>query len=324
MAILDGYSGRFLVEPTPEETQVYKKRIEKEKKNRELLNVLKGKKTVTRSGKEIKLYANINNERDVATALMNDAEGAGLYRSEYLFMDRENAPSEEEQFKMYRRIAESLGGKRLIIRTADIGADKQVSYIEVGEEENPALGYRGIRISLDLRDMFETQLRAIYRASYFGNISIMFPMITSVDEVKAIKEIIEKVKKGLSEEGYPYKDCMIGIMIETPAAALISDLLAKEVDFFSIGTNDLSQYTLAVDRTNIRLQKYYDPHHEAILRQIKMTIDNAHANNCSVGICGEMASDTDIVKKLVEYGIDDISVTPTSILVVRETIRELA
>ncbi len=324
MAILDGYSGRFLVEPTPEETEIYKKRIEKEKKNRELLNVLKGKKTVTRSGKEIKLYANINNERDVATALMNDAEGAGLYRSEYLFMEREEAPSEEEQFKMYRRIAESLGGKRLIIRTADIGADKQVSYIQVGEEENPALGYRGIRISLDLRDMFETQLRAIYRASYFGNISIMFPMITSVDEVKAIKEIIEKVKKGLSEEGYPYKDCKIGIMIETPAAALISDLLAKEVDFFSIGTNDLSQYTLAVDRTNNRLQKYYNPHHEAILRQIKMTIDNAHANNCSVGICGEMASDTDIVKKLVEYGIDDISVTPTSILVVREAIRELA
>ena len=224
---------------------------------------------------------------------------------------------------MYRRMAESLGGRKLIIRTADIGADKQVSYLELGQEENPALGYRGIRISLDKRELFETQLRAVYRASYFGNISIMFPMITSVEEVREVKEITERVKKGLKDEGYPYKDCPIGIMVETPAAVMISDLLAKEVDFFSIGTNDLSQYTLAADRTNIRIQKYYNPHHESILRQIKMTIDNAHANDCSVGICGEIASDADIVKKLVEYGIDDISVTPTNILVVREIIRNM-
>lgn len=323
MAILDGYSGRFIIEPTEEEIDLYKKRINKENRNRKLLNIMKGKKTETKSGREIKLYANINNEKDVATALLNDAEGAGLYRSEYLYMERESAPSEEEQFVMYRSMAESLGGRKLIIRTADIGADKQVSYLDLGEEENPALGYRGIRISLDKRELFETQLRAVYRASYFGNISIMFPMITSLEEVREVKAITEKVRKGLKDEGYPYKDCELGIMIETPAAVMISDLLAKEVDFFSIGTNDLSQYTLAADRTNVRIQKYYDPHHESILRQIKMTIDNAHANGCSVGMCGEIASDEGIVQKLVEYGIDDISVTPTNILVVREMIRNM-
>ena len=322
-AILDGHSGRFIIDPTDEEIEIYNKRISKENKNKKLLNLMKGKKTVTRSGRVVGLYANINNEKDVAAALLNDAEGAGLYRSEYLFMERDSAPSEEEQFIMYRRMAESLGGRKLIIRTADIGADKQVSYLELGKEENPALGYRGIRISLDKRELFETQLRAVYRASYFGNISIMFPMITSVEEVREVKEITERVKKGLKDEGYPYKDCPIGIMVETPAAVMISDLLAKEVDFFSIGTNDLSQYTLAADRTNLRIQKYYNPHHESILRQIKMTIDNAHANDCSVGICGEIASDAEIVKKLVEYGIDDISVTPTNILVVREIIRNM-
>ena len=323
LAIIDGYCGRFIIDPTEDELELYKKRIKKEEKNRKLLSIMKGKKTETKSGKRINLYANINNEKDVATALMNDAEGAGLYRSEYLYMERDTAPTEEEQFAMYRRIAESLGGRKLIIRTADIGADKQVPYIEIGEEENPALGYRGIRISLDKREMFETQLRAVYRASYFGNIALMFPMITSVEEVKEIKTITEKVKKELESEGYPYKDCEMGIMIETPAAVMISDLLAKEVDFFSIGTNDLSQYTLAVDRTNSRIQKYYDPHHEAILRQIKLTIDNAHKYDCKVGICGEMASDADIVKGLVEYGIDDISVTPTNILIVREIIRDM-
>ena len=323
MAILDGYSGRFIVDPTDEELKVYDTRIKKEMKNRQLLNVMKGKKTVTGSGKKINLYANINGEKDVATALINDAEGAGLYRSEYLYMERDEAPSEEEQFVMYRRIAESLGGRKFIIRTADIGGDKQVSYIDTGDEENPALGYRGIRVSLDKREMFETQLRAVYRASYFGNIAIMFPMITSVSEVREVKQICEKVKKQLSDEGYPYRDCEIGIMIETPAAVMISDLLAKEVNFFSMGTNDLSQYTLAVDRTNEKVQKYYDPHHDAILRQIKLTIDNAHANGCTVGICGEMASDADIVKKIVDYGIDDISVTPTNILMVREIIRNI-
>ncbi len=323
MAILDGYSGRLIVEPSEEEIAIYKKRMEKEAHNKALLDVMKGKETVTQSGKKINLYANINDEQDVATALINDAEGVGLYRSEYLYMGMDYEPSEGEQFAMYRRIVENIGGKCLIIRTADIGADKQLPYMEFDAEDNPALGYRGIRVSLDKKEMFTTQLRAIYRASYYGNIAIMFPMITSVEEVKAIKEIVESVKAELKEEGYPYRECELGIMIETPAAVMISDLLAAQVDFFSIGTNDLSQYTLAVDRTNNRVQKYYNPHHEAILRQIKMTIDNAHANNCRAGICGEMASDPEIVRKLVEFGIDDISVTPANVLFVREIIRNL-
>lgn len=323
MAILDGYSGRLIVEPSDSEIELYKRRMEKEIRNKELLNVMKGKKTVTLSGKKIDLFANINDEQDVATALINDAEGVGLYRSEYLYMGREEEPTEAEQLSMYRRIVENMGGKCLIIRTADIGADKQLPYMEFDAEDNPALGYRGIRVSFDKKEMFITQLRAIFRASYYGNVKIMFPMITSVEEVIEIKKIIEEVKTKLDSEGIPYKNCQIGIMIETPAAVMISDLLAKEVDFFSIGTNDLSQYTLAVDRTNNRIQKYYNPHHEAIMRQIKMTIDNGHNNGCRVGICGEMASDPEIVKKLVEYGIDDISVTPANILFVREIIRSI-
>ncbi len=284
---------------------------------------MKGKETVTKSGRKVNLYANINDEQDVATALINDAEGVGLYRSEYLYMGKDCEPNEGEQLAMYRRIVENMGGKCLTIRTADIGADKQLPYMEFDNEDNPALGYRGIRVSLEKREMFVTQLRAIYRASYYGNIAIMFPMITSLEEVREIKKIVEEIKTELREEGYPFKECKMGVMIETPAAVMISDLLAKEVDFFSIGTNDLAQYTLAVDRTNERVQKYYNPHHEAIIRMIKMTIDNAHANDCKVGICGEMASDPDIVKKLVEYGIDDISVTPANVLFVREIIREI-
>lgn len=322
-AILDGYSGRLIIEPSEADIEIYKKRMAKEAHSKKLLDIMKGKETVTHSGKKINLYANINDEQDVANALINDAEGAGLYRSEYLFMGRDKEPDEATQLAMYRRIVENMGGKCLIIRTADIGADKQLPYMEFDAEDNPALGFRGIRVSLEKTEMFKTQLRAIYRASYYGNVAIMFPMITSVEEVKEIKAIVEAVKKELDSQGVPYRNCELGIMIETPAAVMISDLLAAEVDFFSIGTNDLSQYTLAVDRTNNRVQKYYDPHHEAILRQIKMTIDNAHANNCRVGICGEMASDPDIVKKLVEYGIDDISVTPSNVLFVREIIRGL-
>ncbi len=323
MAILDGYSGRLIVEPNDEEIELYDKRMKKEAHNKKLLDVMKGKETVTKSGVKVNLYANINDEQDVISALINDAEGAGLYRSEYLYMGKNYEPSEGEQVAMYRRIVENMGGKCLIIRTADIGADKQLPYMDFDAENNPALGYRGIRVSLDKREMFMTQLRAIYRASYYGNIAIMFPMITSVEEVQEIKAIVDEIKSELKEEGYPYKECELGIMIETPAAVMISDLLAAEVDFFSIGTNDLSQYTLAVDRTNEIIQRYYNPHHEAILRQIKMTIDNAHANHCRVGICGEMASDPEIVKKLVEYGIDDISVTPANVLFVREIIRNL-
>lgn len=323
MAILDGYSGRLIVEPTKEEVEVYKKRMEKEAHSKKLLDVMKGKETVTKSGVKVNLYANINDEQDVANALINDAEGVGLYRSEYLYMGKDCEPSEGEQTAMYRRIVENMGGKTLIIRTADIGADKKLSYMEFDKEQNPALGYRGIRVSLEKRDMFVTQLRAIYRASYYGNISIMFPMITSVEEVLEIKEIIKEIKIELDKEGYPYRECKLGIMIETPAAVMISDLLAKEVDFFSIGTNDLSQYTLAVDRTNEKVQKYYNPHHEAILRMIKMTIKNAHDNNCMVGICGEMASDPEIISTLIELGIDDISVTPANVLFVREIIRSI-
>ena len=323
MAIVDGYSGTVIIDPSEEDIKLYERREQLAKKKEELLKALKGKETITMSGRKIDLYANINDEKDVATALSNDAEGAGLYRSEYLFMGKDIMPSEEEQLATYRMIAENMGGKKVVIRTADIGADKRVNFIENDFEENPALGYRGIRISLDKKEFFEVQLRAIYRASYYGNISIMFPMITSLEEVVQVKNIIASVKKDLEEEGYPYKDCEIGIMIETPAAVMISDLLAKEVDFFSIGTNDLSQYTLAVDRTNAKIEKYYNPRHEAILRMIKMTIDNAKAANCRVGICGEMASDPEIVPKLVEYGIDEISVLPVNLLSVREIIRSM-
>lgn len=321
MAIVDGFLGKLIVDPDEEEIKLYQKRMEKEEKNKELLLQLKGRETVTLSGKKINLYANINNETDVAAALKNDAEGVGLFRSEYLYMGREEAPTEEEQFAIYRMIAENVGGKKVIIRTADIGADKQVGYLDLDAENNPALGYRGIRLSLDKRDMFIAQLRAIYRASYYGNIAIMFPMITSLKEVLAAKKIAEDIKNELEAEGYPYKDCEIGIMIETPAAVMISDILAQEVDFFSIGTNDLSQYTLAVDRTNSRLDKYYNPYHEAILRQIKMTIDNAHEYNCRVGICGEIASSEMMIPKLLEYGIDEISVAPGNVLSVRDIIR---
>lgn len=321
MAILDGFIGKLIVDPDEEEIEIYRKRMEREEKNKELLLQLKGRETVTLSGKKINLYANINNETDVAAALKNDAEGVGLFRSEYLYMGRDEAPTEEEQFAIYRIIAENVGGKKVIIRTADIGADKQVGYLDLDAENNPALGYRGIRLSLDKRDMFIAQLRAIYRASYYGQIAIMFPMITSLKEVLAAKKITEDIKEELENEGYPYKDCEIGIMIETPAAVMISDILAQEVDFFSIGTNDLSQYTLAVDRTNSRLDKYYNPYHEAILRQIKMTIENAHKHNCRVGICGEIAASEMMIPKLLEYGIDEISVAPGNVLSVRDIIR---
>ena len=323
MAILDAYSGKLIVNPSDKDIELYNNKIKKEQRSKQLLNVLKGKETITLSGKKINLYANISNEKDVAAALSNDAEGAGLYRTEYIYMDRQQAPTEEEQVAIYKMIVENMGGRKVIIRTADIGADKQVPYMELGKEENPALGYRGIRISLDRRDMFETQLRAIYRASYYGNIAIMFPMITSLEEVKAAKKITEDIKAELKKEGYPFRECEIGIMIETPAAVMISDLLAEEVDFFSLGTNDLSQYTLAVDRTNEKMGEYYNPAHEAIMRMIKMTVENAHKAECRVGICGEITISEKMIATLLEYGIDEISVAPSNILAVREIIRNL-
>lgn len=323
MAILDAYSGKLIVNPSDKDIELYNNKIKKEQRSKQLLNVLKGKETITLSGKKINLYANISNEKDVAAALSNDAEGAGLYRTEYIYMDRQQAPTEEEQVAIYKMIVENMGGRKVIIRTADIGADKQVPYMELDKEENPALGYRGIRISLDRRDMFETQLRAIYRASYYGNIAIMFPMITSLEEVKAAKKITEDIKAELKKEGYPFRECEIGIMIETPAAVMISDLLAEEVDFFSLGTNDLSQYTLAVDRTNEKMGEYYNPAHEAIMRMIKMTVENAHKAECRVGICGEITISEKMIATLLEYGIDEISVAPSNILAVREIIRNL-
>ncbi len=322
-AIIDGYMGRIIIDPSEEDIELYTKRMEKEAKNKELMSLLKGKETVTLSGRKIALYANVNGTADVASALTGDAEGVGLYRSEYLFMGRDSAPSEEEQFSVYRMIAENMGGKKVIIRTADIGSDKPVGYLDLDVENNPALGYRGIRLSLDMRDMFITQLRAIYRASYYGNIAIMFPMITSVKEVLAAKKIAQDIMEELAAEGYPYKECEIGIMIETPAAVMISDKLAQEVDFFSIGTNDLSQYTLAVDRTNSKVDKYYNPYHEAILRMISMTVENAHKNDCRVGICGEMAASEQMIPILIEYGIDEFSVAPGDVLAVRNVIRKI-
>ena len=281
MGIVDGYTGKLYIEPDEETMKKYEaKKAEDENKKRLLLE-LKGKENVTLDGKKINLYANIGGVADVANALSNDAGGIGLFRSEFLYLESEDYPTEEAQFAAYKTVAENMAGKKVIIRTLDIGADKQVDYFHMEKEENPAMGYRAIRICLDRPEIFKTQLRAIYRASYYGTISIMFPMIISVKEVKRIKEIVAEVKAELTAEGIPFKDCELGIMIETPAAVMISDLLAEEVDFFSIGTNDLTQYTLAIDRQNPKLDSFYDSHHEAILRMLQMVVDNGHKHGCS-------------------------------------------
>ena len=288
-----------------------------------LFQELKGKDNVTLDGKKIHLYANIGSVADVANVLANDAGGIGLFRSEFLFLESEDFPTEEVQFNAYKTVAENMAGKKVIIRTLDIGADKQVDYFGLEKEENPAMGYRAIRICLDRKEIFKTQLRAIYRASYYGTISIMFPMIISVREVKEIKEIIAEVKAELDQENLPYKDAEIGIMIETPAAVMISDLLAKEVDFFSIGTNDLTQYTLAIDRQNPKLDSIYDSHHEAVLRMLKMVVENGHKEDCWVGICGELGADTTLTEEFLRMGFDELSVTPSMILKVRDKIRSV-
>ena len=321
LAIVDGNQGKFIVEPTEEELSQYRMLQEEERKKARLLQELKGKENITLDGKEIKLYANIGNVGDAANALANDAGGIGLFRSEFLYLESDHYPTEEEQFKAYRTVAENMAGKKVIIRTLDIGADKQADYFGLDQEENPAMGYRAIRICLDRKDVFKTQLRAIYRASYYGTISIMFPMIISVDEVRQAKAMTEEVKKELDAEGVPYKDVELGIMIETPAAVMISDLLAREVEFFSVGTNDLTQYTLAIDRQNPKLDPIYDPHHEAILRMLRMVVENGHAGGCWVGICGELGADTALTETFVKMGIDELSVSPSMILPVREKIR---
>ena len=320
-AIVNGYDGIFYVDP---EASVLKEFQEKQKDDldkKRLLLELKGKEDVTIDDKRIHLYANIGSVADVAAVLANDATGIGLFRSEFLYLGTKNYPTEDEQFAAYKTVAENMGGKKVIIRTLDIGADKQVDYFQLGKEDNPAMGYRAIRICLNEPAIFKTQLRAIYRASYYGNISIMYPMIISVNEVRQIKAIVEEVQDELDAQGIPYGEVEQGIMIETPAAVMISDLLAKEVDFFSIGTNDLTQYTLAIDRQNPKLDSIYDSHHEAVLRMIRMVVENGHKENCWVGICGELGADISLTKTFLKMGLDELSVSPSMVLKVREVIR---
>lgn len=323
MAVVDGFSGKIIVDPEEAVLKEYEDKLRRELEKKQLLLELKGKENVTKSGKKINIYANIGNVSDVASALQNDAGGIGLFRSEFLYLEKDTFPTEEEQFQVYKTVAENMAGKKVIIRTLDIGADKQVDYFGLEHEENPAMGYRAIRICLDQPDIFRTQLRALFRASVFGTISIMYPMIISVSEVKQIKAIVQEVKEELTREGIPFAEVEQGIMIETPAAAIISDLLAKEVDFFSIGTNDLTQYTLAIDRQNAKLDPIYDSHHEALLRLIKMVVDNAHKEGIWAGICGELGADTTLTEEFVNMGVDELSVTPTFVLPVRKVVRDM-
>lgn len=322
LAIVDGKNEKFIVDPDEETLASYEKIVAEEREGKELLKQLKGLPNETKDGRNINLFANIGSVADVANVLANDASGIGLLRSEFLYLEKDTYPTEEEQFQSYKTIAQNMAGKKVVIRTLDIGADKQVDYFELEHEDNPAMGYRAIRICLDRVEIFKTQLRALYRASAFGTISIMFPMIISVEEVKEIKEICEEVKAELTKDGISYGEVELGIMIETPAAVMISDLLAKEVDFFSIGTNDLTQYTLAIDRQNPKLDKHYNSHHEAILRMIRMVIENGHKENCWVGICGELAADTTLTETFIQMGIDELSVSSTFVFPVRKAIRE--
>ena len=323
MAVVDGYTGTFYIDPDEETLKKMQEKKEEDIKARELLQELKGKEDITVDGKHIKLYANIGGVKDVTSVLANDAAGIGLFRSEFLYLEADNYPDEEAQFQAYKTVAENMAGKKVIVRTLDIGADKQVDYFGLDKEDNPAMGYRAIRICLDRREVFKTQLRALYRASYYGTIAIMFPMIISVTEVQTIKKIIEEVKKELDEEKIPYKDVELGIMIETPAAVMMSEELAQEVDFFSVGTNDLTQYTLAIDRQNPKLDNIYDSHHPAILKMLKMIVDNGHKGGCWVGICGELGADTTLTETFLRMGFDELSVSPSMILKVRQEIRSL-
>ena len=324
MAVVDGYTGTFYIDPDEDILKKMQEKKEEDIKARELLQELKGKEDVTVDGKHIKLYANIGGVKDVASVLANDAAGIGLFRSEFLYLEADNYPNEEAQFQAYKTVAENMAGKKVIVRTLDIGADKQVDYFNLDHEENPAMGYRAIRICLDRRDIFRTQLRALLRASAYGNIGIMYPMIISVDEVKEIKKIVESIKAELTEKGIEYGEVEQGIMIETPAAVMISDLLAEEVDFFSIGTNDLTQYTLAIDRQNSKLDNIYDAHHPAVLRMIQKTIENGHKAGCWVGICGELGADMTLTETFLKMGIDELSVSPTFVLPIRKLIREMS
>ena len=321
-AIIDGFSGKFIIEPEADVLEEYQKKQAEQQERRRLLAEQKGKPTVTKNGKAIKLFANIGSVSDLQSVMENDAAGIGLFRSEFLYLESDAYPTEEEQFKAYKMVAETMAGKKVIIRTLDIGADKQVDYFELDKEENPAMGLRAIRICLTRPEIFKTQLRALLRASAFGNIAVMYPMIISVEEVRKIKAIMEEVKAELDEAGIPYGYVEQGIMIETPAAVILSDLLAKEVDFFSIGTNDLTQYTLAIDRQNAKLDEFYNPHHEAVLRMIQMVVENAHKAGIWAGICGELGADLELTDRFMEMGVDELSVSPTFIYPVRQKIRE--
>lgn len=322
IAIIDGVNAALILDPDEETLEYYQEKKRENKRRRELLQELKGKEDVTLDGKHIRLYANIGSVEDTAEALANDAAGIGLFRSEFLYLGKSDYPTEEEQFQAYRTVVQNMAGRKVIIRTLDIGADKQADYFHLDHEDNPAMGYRAIRICLDREEIFRTQLRAILRASAYGNVGIMYPMIISVDEVRRCKEILNEVRGELENREFPVGEIEQGIMIETPAAVMISDLLAEEVDFFSIGTNDLTQYTLAIDRQNAKLDPIYDSHHPAVLRMIRMTVENGHKGGCWVGICGELGADTTLTGEFLRMGIDELSVTPASVLPIRKIIRE--
>ena len=321
-AVVDGAAGKLYVEPDEETMKELRKKQREFIEQKELLETLKGKENVTLDGQKIMLYANIGNTKDLATVIQNDAGGIGLFRSEFIYLERDHFPTEEEQFQIYKQVAQTLAGKRVIIRTLDIGADKQCDYFEMEKEENPAMGCRAIRICLTRPEIFKTQLRALFRASAFGKIAIMYPMITSVEEVRRIKEIVAEVKAELDAQSIEYGEVEQGIMIETPAAVMISDLLAEEVDFFSIGTNDLTQYTLAIDRQNTKLDEFYDPHHPAVLRMIRMVVENAHKKGIWAGICGELGADMEMTREFLKMGVDELSVSPGRILPLRKIVRE--
>ena len=322
IAIIDGVNAALILDPDEETLEYYQEKKRENKRRRELLQELKGKEDVTLDGKHIRLYANIGSVEDTAEALANDAAGIGLFRSEFLYLGKSDYPTEEEQFQAYRTVVQNMAGRKVIIRTLDIGADKQADYFHLDHEDNPAMGYRAIRICLDREEIFRIQLRAILRASAYGNVGIMYPMIISVDEVRRCKEILNEVRGELENREFPVGEIEQGIMIETPAAVMISDLLAEEVDFFSIGTNDLTQYTLAIDRQNAKLDSIYDSHHPAVLRMIRMTVENGHKGGCWVGICGELGADTALTGEFLWMGIDELSVTPASVLPIRKIIRE--
>ncbi|MGE9889773.1 phosphoenolpyruvate--protein phosphotransferase [Mediterraneibacter faecis] len=323
MAVVDGFSGQVIFEPEEDVQKETEKRMQEEAEKQKLLEELKGKENITPDGRKINIYANIGSVGDLGYVMENDAGGIGLFRSEFLYLGRNDFPTEEEQFQAYKQAVQTMAGKKVIIRTLDIGADKQVEYFNLGKEENPALGYRAIRICLKQPEIFKAQLRALFRAAVYGNLSVMYPMITSTEEVEKIYAIVAEVEEELKKQEVQYKIPEQGIMIETPAAVMISDRLAEMVDFFSIGTNDLTQYTLAIDRQNEQLDDFYNPHHEAVLRMIRMVVENAHKCGKWAGICGELGADLTLTEQFVRMGVDELSAAPSMILKLRKVVREM-